>query len=259
MSATHRIAELPAPDVAARIGAGAVVLLPMGSTETHGPAAPMGDHLLAEAIAQRAAARTGALIAPALPFGGEDFFAGVPGGVALTHGTLAALLREVLGGLIAGGARRLLIINGHGGNIPPIEETQRRVRESHGLLVPALHLWREATALLPALGADPAATGHGGDPVLSVALHLLPALCRPEARAPRAAAGALLGQPVTGFGAVRLGGVNIGLPTRIAEIAPGGVQAADPRGANAQRGARITAALVDAAVATINALQEHGA
>lgn len=254
-----RIAELPAPEVAARIAEGTVVLLPMGSTETHGPAAPMGDYLLAEAIAVQAAAQSNALVAPALPFGGEDFFAGIPGGVALSHGTLAALLREMLGALIAGGARRLLIINGHGGNIPPIEETQRRMREAHGLLVPALHLWREATALLPELGADPAATGHGGNPVLSVALHLLPAQCRPERIAPRTAPGALLGQAVTGFGGVKLGGVTLGVPTLIGEIAPGGVQAPDPRSANAQLGARITTALVAAAVATINALQEHGA
>ena len=96
-----RIAELPAPEVAARSGAGAVVLLPMGSTETHGPGAPMGDYLLAEQIALLAATRADALVAPALPFGGEDFFAGVPGGVALTHGTLSALLREVMDGLIA--------------------------------------------------------------------------------------------------------------------------------------------------------------
>ena len=253
-----RIAELPAPEVAARIGAGAVVLLPMGSTETHGPGAPMGDYLLAEQIALLAAGRADALVAPALPFGGEDFFAGVPGGVALTHGTLSALLREVVGGLIAGGARRVLIINGHGGNIPPIEETQRRMREAHDLLIPALHLWREATALLPGLGADPAATGHGGNPVLSVALHLLPQLCRPERLAPRAAGGTLLGQAVSGFGGVKLGGVTIGLPTLIDEIAPGGTQATDPRSASAALGARITDALVDAACAAITALKEHG-
>ena len=46
-----KLAELPAPEVARRIAAGHAVLMPMGSTETHGPALPMGDYLLAEAIA----------------------------------------------------------------------------------------------------------------------------------------------------------------------------------------------------------------
>lgn len=252
-----RIAELTAPDVAARIAAGAVVLLPMGSTETHGPAAPMGDHILAERIARLAAERADALVAPVLPFGGEDFFAGVPGAIALTHGTLSSLLGEVLGALIAGGARRVLIVNGHGGNIPPIEEAQRRIRHAHRLLVPALHLWREAAVLLPGLGADPAATGHGGNPVLSVALHLLPESCRPDMLAPRAPGGMLLGEKVTAFGGVTLGGVTLGLPTSIDDIAPGGVQAADPRGAGAALGARITGALVDAACAAIKAIEEH--
>ena len=53
---THRIAELTAPEVAARLAAGACAILPMGSLETHGPQAPMGDFLLAEAIADRIAA-----------------------------------------------------------------------------------------------------------------------------------------------------------------------------------------------------------
>jgi hypothetical protein len=89
----------------------------------------MGDHLLAEAIALRIAARAGdALVAPALPFGGADFFRGVPGGVALSTPTLTALVTEMLLALHEGGATRLLIVNGHGGNIPAIEDAQRQLQ-----------------------------------------------------------------------------------------------------------------------------------
>ena len=52
---THEIARLTFPEVAARIAAGACVLLPMGSLETHGPQAPMGDFLMASEIARRIA------------------------------------------------------------------------------------------------------------------------------------------------------------------------------------------------------------
>ena len=81
----HRIAELTAPEAAARLAAGACAVLPMGSLETHGPHMPMGDFLLAEAVcvrvAERAAARgADALVLPPVPFGGEDFFGAVPGG-----------------------------------------------------------------------------------------------------------------------------------------------------------------------------------
>ncbi|MBY0336490.1 MAG: creatininase family protein [Acetobacteraceae bacterium] len=251
-----RLAELPAPEVARRIADGHAVLLPLGSTETHGPALPMGDHLLAEAIALRVAEAHGrALVAPPIPFGGEDFFRGVPGGVALSHGTLSALLTEILTALRDGGARRLLIVNGHGGNIPAIEEAQRRLRHASGLVAPALHLWRSAGAWQAELGGDAAALGHGGDPVASVALHLRPELCHPERLAPRAAPAPFLGLPVTGFGSVRAGGVEFGVPIELPEIAPGGTQAADPRGASAAHGARITERLVAAGAAMLAALE----
>ena len=244
----HAIARLRAPEVAARIAAGAALILPMGSTETHGPAAPMGDWLLAEAVAMqaaRAAAAAGddALVAPALPFGGEDFFARIPGAIALSPATLAAVTLECLEALRAGGATRLLVMSGHGGNIAAIEAAQRAMRQRHAIIVPALHLWREAAGLMRGWDIPAGSIGHGGDPVLSVAMHLLPELCAPALAVPRDRPGRLLGREVTGFGTLRVGGVDIGVPTLIDEVAPGGLQAADARGADAALGARLCAAL----------------
>lgn len=252
------IAALPALEVARRLDAGHAVLWPMGSTETHGPALPMGDFLLAEAIAQRIADAAGdALVLPALPFGGADFFAGVPGAVALSHATLAAVIREGLESLLAGGARRILLVNGHGGSVPPIEEAQRHAQSRHGAVVPALHLWRNAGAWQAELGGDPAALGHGGDPIASVTRHLFPERCDAAALAPRdAAPGTLWGIPVSGFGTLRHGGAEFGVPVGIEAIAPGGTQAADPRGASAAHGARIVARLVEAGAALLAAMRE---
>ena len=77
---------------ARRRAAGAAVIFPMGSLETHGPQAPMGDFLLAEALADRMAAAaaaqgTDALVLPAIPFGGVDYFSYVPGGIVLSPAT----------------------------------------------------------------------------------------------------------------------------------------------------------------------------
>jgi len=248
-----RLAALTAEEVAARRGA--PVLLPMGSTETHGPALPMGDHLLAEAVALRIAKRHGAaLVAPVLPFGGADYFRGVPGAISLSHATLAALLREVLDNLAAGGFPRVLVVNGHGGSIPAIEEAQRAA----AVPVPALHIWRVAGAWQAELGGPAEALGHGGDPVASVALHLLAELCRPERLEPRRAPpGQALGVPLAGFGALRLGGAEFNLPTAIEALAPGGVQAADPRGASAERGAAIVGRLAAAGAEMLRALEAH--
>ena len=257
---THRIAELTAPEVAARLAAGACAILPMGSLETHGPQAPMGDFLLAEAIADRiAAAAAGqgvdALVLPAIPFGGEDYFGFTPGGVVLTPALLQAVIEEVCGNLLRTGCRRILIVNGHAGSIGPVDAAARMLRRRHDVLIPAMHLWRAAGALHAELGGAPESFGHGGDPVWSVALHLRPDLCRPERARARQPVGPVLGLPVADFGTVRVAGVGLSVPMEVEEVAPGGVACADSRPGNAGHGARITARLVEAGAAMLSHLK----
>lgn len=257
---THRIAELTAPEVTSRLAAGACVLLPMGSLETHGPQAPMGDFLLAESIADRIAAAAlargaDALVLPAIPFGGEDYFSFVPGGIVLTPGLLQAVVEEVCGNLLRTGARRILVVNGHAGSIAPVEAAARALRRRHGVLVPALHLWRVAGALHAELGGSPESLGHGGDPVWSVALHLRPDLCRPERARARELVPSILGLPVANFGTLRCAGVEIAVPMEVEEVAPGGVACADSRPGTAEHGERLVARLVEAGAAMLAQLK----
>ncbi len=247
----HDIAKLTAPEVAARIAAGAAVLLPMGSLETHGPQAPMGDFLMASEIARRiaataAAAGTDALVLPPIPFGGEDYFAGVPGGIELPGSLLQTLVEEVLGRMVATGCRRLLVVNGHAGSIVPVEAAARALRRRLDVVVPSLHLWRVAGAMHAELGGPASSMGHGGDPVYSVALHLVPELCHADRAGPRAPEGMFLGLPISNFGTVRCAGVEFSAPIIVAESAPGGVACADSRGASAERGAAIVQRIVTA-------------
>jgi creatinine amidohydrolase len=258
----HRIAELTAPEVASRFAAGAVAILPMGSLETHGPALPMGDYLVAEEIASRIAAAAyakgaDALVAPAIPFGGEDFFAGVAGGITLSVATLTAVIEEMAEAFIKIGARRIMIVNGHAGTIAPADAAARSMRHRHGVIIPALHLWREAGKLHGEFGGQPITFGHGGDPVASVTMALKPELCRPEAARPRDATGPYLGVPPTGFGAIRAHGVEFAVPMWVEEVAPGGVAAPDPRGANAAHGVRIVEQLVAAGASICAQLRDH--
>ena len=258
----HRIAELTAPEVASRFAAGAVAILPMGSLETHGPALPMGDYLVAEDIASRIAAAAyakgaDALVAPAIPFGGEDFFAGVAGGITLSVATLTAVIEEMAEAFIKIGTRRIMIVNGHAGTIAPADAAARSMRHRHGVIIPALHLWREAGKLHGELGGQPITFGHGGDPVASVTMALKPELCRPEAARPRDATGPYLGVPPTGFGAIRAHGVEFAVPMWVEEVAPGGVAAPDPRGANPTHGLRIVEQLVAAGASICAQLRDH--
>lgn len=258
---THRIAELAAPEVASRLAAGAVALLPMGSLETHGPALPMGDYILAEEIAARIAAAAlaqgaDALTAPAIPFGGEDYFTGVAGGITLSVATLTAVVEEMAEAFIRTGTRRIMIVNGHAGTIGPAEAAARAIRRRHGIIIPALHLWREGGKLHTALGGTAETFGHGGDPVASVAYALRPELCLPQAMRPRQEVGPYLGLPPANFGVVRTHGVDFSVPMWVEEVAPGGLIAPDASGANAAHGAAIVERLVAAGAAMCAQLRD---
>ena len=172
-----RLAELTSPEAARRLAATPVLLLPLGSQEDQGPCAPMGDHLCAERIAVRIAERAATqghdtLVAPVLPFGGRDFFGSIPGGISLSQQTLRHVLRDVTGCLLRHDQRRLIVINGHGGNAQAIHDVTQEILLARKLLVPNFQLWRIAAAWLP----DKAAAGHGADPLCSVAMHLFPDL-----------------------------------------------------------------------------------
>lgn len=239
----------------------ATVILPFGSHEDHGPGVPMGDYRLAEAIAARIAerARTDghpALVAPAVPFGGADFFSLVPGGLTLSPATLRAVIDDLLGGLVRQGVRRMLVVNGHGGSLGPLLDATRALRHAHGLLVPTLSIWKAGAALLRTqLGETDAAArlGHGADPVRSVSLALFPEQTQPAAR-PSATAPEIAGLPIASFSTLNLDGVEIDLPLESAEVAPEGLFGGDPSLADAATGAALVERLAGIGAALIGRL-----
>lgn len=93
-------------------------VLPLGSTEQHGYLSLGVDTILAERVALEAAEPLGVPVFPALPYGVAPYFRAYPGTVSLRVATYLALVRDVLDCLAGHGFRRLLIVNGHGGNAP---------------------------------------------------------------------------------------------------------------------------------------------
>jgi creatinine amidohydrolase len=232
-----------------------VILMPMGSHEDQGPHAPMGDYLLAEKVAELAAikataAGTRTLVAPVLPFGGADFFGPMIGGIAVTPETLTAIISDMVGSLHRNGLTRLIVINGHGGNVGPISEVSRDVYRETGLVMPSLYLWRIAYGLLPGIvGAETAAkvSGHGADPLTSLGLHLLPELLRPDL-IPQALPlknDPELDLPFTGLGTAAFDGAEVGMPHEYDAIYNAGVAKGDPRLSSADTGQKLTDKLVD--------------
>ncbi len=93
-------------------------VLPLGSVEQHGYMSLAVDQILAERVAVEAAEPLGIPVYPALPYGLAPYFAAYPGSMTLRVDTYVRVVRELLDGIRRAGFRRVLIVNGHGGNQP---------------------------------------------------------------------------------------------------------------------------------------------
>lgn len=247
MSDKVRMAELAGGEAREIYARKPVILLPMGSHEDQGPHAPMGDYLSAEAMAVRiaAAARKAGvetLVAPPLPFGGADYFGSMPGGIALGQETLRAVIRDMLACLLRHDLTRLIVMNGHGGNVQAVHDVTQEVFRARGVLIPSFYLWRAGYAALPGiLGAEGAkkAAGHGAEPLTSIAWHLFPDLVRKDLVPGPQPVPEVMGLSVSGLGTVRFEDFDVQVPLEIAQSAPIGVSAGDPRLCSPETGARL--------------------
>lgn len=104
--------------------AAATLLVPIGSTEQHGPHLPLDtDTRIADAVARGAAAQLGpeVLVAPAVSYGAAGEHETFPGTVSIGTDGLRAVLVE-LGRSAGRWARRLVFVNGHGGNVQALRD-----------------------------------------------------------------------------------------------------------------------------------------
>ncbi len=205
---------MTAPDFAQAMTLKPVILLPLGSHEDHGPHLPMGDYLLADRLAGRiavSAARMGcrSFVAPCLPFGVADYFGCSPGGLALSPAAFRATLNDLLEGLLRHGLDQIVILNGHGGNVPVIHEVTLNLRRERGVVIPSFYLWKIARKLMEKHVAGPR-FGHGAEPLLSLTMALRGEAVREEA--PALPPQSLLGLKVSNFGTLDFEGMEIDAP-----------------------------------------------
>lgn len=98
------------------------VILPIGSTEQHGPTGLIGtDAICAEAIARGVGEATEALVAPTINVGMALHHTAFPGSISLRPSTLILLIRDYLTSLTRAGFTKFFFINGHGGNIATLK------------------------------------------------------------------------------------------------------------------------------------------
>lgn len=94
-----------------------MVIIPIGSTEQHGPHMPLGtDYYEATGMAREISAQTGVLVAPVLLVGYSVYHSGFPGSLSLKPETMENVLFETAEMLIGYGFRRFMFFNYHGGN-----------------------------------------------------------------------------------------------------------------------------------------------
>ena len=115
------------------------VVLPLGSTEQHAYLSLETDNILAERIAFEAAEPLGVPVLPVLAYGLTPSFAAYPGSPTLDLETYARVLADLLDSLYAQGFRRMLIVNGHGGNTP----ARSRLVEWSAVHADAQVLWHD--------------------------------------------------------------------------------------------------------------------
>jgi len=109
--------ELTWEDVADYLKEEDIIIFPVGSTEQHGPAGPLGvDSYAAIALAEDAAKEAGVLVTPPLWFGDSSHHLEFPGTISLRTETLVEVTKDVLSSLAKHGFKKIIVINGHKGS-----------------------------------------------------------------------------------------------------------------------------------------------
>lgn len=113
-----RLEDLNWMDVEAYLKQDDRVLLVIGACEQHGYLSLLTDIRIPLALADAASQQTGVLVAPPLNFGCSPYFLAYPGTLSLRATTLMDVVEDLVRSLHRQGFRRILVLNGHGGNSP---------------------------------------------------------------------------------------------------------------------------------------------
>ena len=150
-----------------------MAILPVGSNEQHGPHNPLGtDHLIARALAEETAKRTGVLCLQVIPFGVSSHHRQFWGTVSISPTALKNYVKDVCSSLNDYGVRKMVIVNGHGGNLPALKELARELREEKGVFVSVFQWWEVASKLLPDLFTQSEKRHAGAEETsMNLALH----------------------------------------------------------------------------------------
>ncbi|MDR7194634.1 creatininase family protein [Luteimonas terrae] len=173
------------------------IIVPIGSTEQHGPNGLIGtDAICPEVVAHEVGKRIGVLVAPTLSIGMAQHHLAFPGSISFRPTTLIAVIRDVVQSLARHGFRNIYFFNGHGGNVATVNAAFAEIHSEasftgSGTSAPSLKLanWymgRRVQAISRELFAD-SEGAHATPSEISLTWHAYPDHAQPMTLEPRLA------------------------------------------------------------------------
>ena len=161
MSSSRYFWELTQPEIAAQFMKNPLVILPAGSVEQHGPHLPTGtDIFAANVIAHAVAERMDGLVLPGGPLGVTPLHIPFEGTITLTPDTYMRVVTETCVSTARRGAKYLLILNWHEGNIPSLAIAAESLHRDYGMTVLTVQACYVAADLY---GQECGGLTHGGE------------------------------------------------------------------------------------------------
>jgi creatinine amidohydrolase len=175
MEKPYMLTKMTWYEVEERLKESDTALVPIGSTEQHGPALPLdNDHFIAQRFAQKVAEllwdKVKLVIAPPISFGYSEHHMDFRGTISLKEATLRSVIVDVCKSLASHGFGKIILINGHGGNLPAIRSAMNLLREGMESQVFSINWWDMAKDKIREVASKP--FYHACDAETSVAWHL---------------------------------------------------------------------------------------
>lgn len=172
------LADLTWVDARKAIRNARVALFPVGSTENHGPHLPLGtDWFTAQRIAEETSKKGGWLALPSIPVGVSDHHRQFWGTLWVSSDLLRDYVAAVARALASHGLRRIVFVNGHGGNRSALTDAARLLRDE-GITAFVHNWWVSIAEFLTKMSQAP--LGHAGETETSAVLAIAPELVKQD-------------------------------------------------------------------------------
>jgi len=223
-----------------------VAVLPVGSTEQHGPALPLGtDFMAAGAMADTVEDREDVAVLPTLPVGVSEHHRQFHGTLWTRPEILEAYVLDTVESMATHGVRKAVVLNGHGGNTDALTRAARRLRTDGTAFAPSWSWWESVTELSAELFDSEG--GHAGAAESSLVLAIAEELVREDSLG-------AAGEGAPGGWGQTVHGASVGFDT--ADFTPTGA-VGDPTEASREAGGQLLEAASDELDALVDWLADQ--